>query len=109
MTSNDTVVVVASVGAAEGNDEKVEQALRTAVQTVHAEPGRESYAFHRALGSRRRSFMIEKWASAEALDTHAKAPALATFVAALGGLLAKPLDIQTLTALPDGDDRIGRL
>jgi quinol monooxygenase YgiN len=109
MSSNDSVVVVAIVEAADGNEEKVEQALRAAVQAVHGEPGCERYALHRSLGSPATFVMIEKWASPGALDTHAKAPALAALVAALDGLLVRPPDIKKLTALADGDEQAGRL
>jgi quinol monooxygenase YgiN len=107
MTSNDSVVVVATVEAAEGNEEKVQQALRAAVRAVHAEPGCERYALHRDARSPRTFIMIEKWASADAVRTHGKAPALAELGAALDGLLARPLSVQTLTPLPDGDAHLG--
>jgi hypothetical protein len=41
--------------------------------------------------------------------THGKAPALAELGAALDGLLARPLGVQTLTPLPDGNDGLGRV
>jgi quinol monooxygenase YgiN len=109
MTSNDAIVVVATAEAAEGQEEKVEQAFRIAVQAVHAEPGCELYALHRDPRSPSTLVMVEKWASPDALRSHSKAPALAELRSALDGLLAKPLSVQTLTPLPDGDAQRGRV
>lgn len=109
MTSNDAIVVVATAEAAAGQEEKVEHAFRAAVRAVHAEPGCELYALHRDPRSPSTFVMVEKWASAEALRVHSKSAALAELGPALDGLLAKPLDVRTLTPLPDGDERLGRV
>jgi quinol monooxygenase YgiN len=105
MTSNGNVVVVVTIEAAEGNEDKVEQALREAVPVVHTEPGCVRYALHRDPQSPATFVMIENWESAEALDVHSKAPAFLKLGAALKGLLAKPLRVQRLSSLPEGDDR----
>ena len=47
--------------------------------------------------------MIERWESMDALATHGGAPALTELGAAIGGLLAGPLDVKTFTAVPAGD------
>ncbi|WAL69301.1 putative quinol monooxygenase [Amycolatopsis cynarae] len=109
MTSNDAVVVVATIQAAEGSEDKVEQAIRAAIPAVHAEPGCLKYALHRDLRSPGTFVMIEKWASAEALGVHGKGAALRELGAALDGLLSKPLSVQTLAALPEGDGDLGRV
>ncbi|KAA9165601.1 antibiotic biosynthesis monooxygenase [Amycolatopsis acidicola] len=107
--SDGSLVVVATIEAAEGNEEKVEQALRNAVRAVHAEPGCLRYALHRDAANPRTFVMVEKWASADALRTHSKAPALAELGKTLKGLLTKPLDVRTLAALPDGEDGQGAI
>lgn len=109
MTSNGAVVVVATAEAAEGREQEVEQAFRTAITAVHAEPGCELYALHRDSRTPSTFVMVEKWASAGALRAHSKGPALAELGAALQGLLAAPLKVQTLTPLPEGEDGLGHV
>jgi quinol monooxygenase YgiN len=105
----DTIVVVATIEAAEGNEERVEQALRMAVRAVHTEPGCLKYALHRDPRKPGKFVMIEKWESADALRTHGKAAPLAELGAALDGLLTGALDVQTFTALPEGDHELGQI
>lgn len=109
MGADDNVVVVATFEAAAGNEEKVEQALRAAVPAVHAEPGCLRYALHRDRRSPSTFVLIENWASPEAVDAHRAGPALAELVAAVDGLLARPLDVQLLTPMPGGDAERGRV
>ncbi|MFD4191732.1 MULTISPECIES: putative quinol monooxygenase [Amycolatopsis] len=109
MNQTDAVVVIATIEAAEGKEAQVEEALRTAVRAVHPEPGCERYALHRDAKSPTTFVMVEKWASGPALGAHGKGAALAELNAALDGLLAKPLDVQLLTPLPDGDGKLGAL
>lgn len=109
MGSSDNVVVVATFEAAEGNEERVERALRAAVEAVHAEPGCLRYALHRDSRSPATFVLIENWASPEAIEAHRKAPALADLVAGVDGLLAKPLQVQLLTPMPGGDHERGRV
>jgi quinol monooxygenase YgiN len=106
---SENVVVVATIEAKEGNEDRVEQALRTAVRAVHGEPGCLKYALHRDPRNPAKFVMIENWESADALRTHGKAAPLAELGAALDGLLAGQLDVQTFTALPDGDENLGKL
>ncbi|HET6500171.1 MAG TPA: putative quinol monooxygenase [Amycolatopsis sp.] len=105
MTSNGNIVVVATIEAAEGNEDKVEQALREAIPVVHTEPGCLRYALHRDPQSPATFVMIENWESDEALAAHFQTPAFLKLGAALNGLLAKPLLIQRLSSLPEGGDR----
>ncbi|GAA5169933.1 MULTISPECIES: putative quinol monooxygenase [Amycolatopsis] len=109
MTSENPVVVVATAEASPGKEDEVEQAFRKAVRAVHTEPGCLLYALHRDPRSPSTFVMVEKWASAEALATHGKAPALAELGGVLKGLLARPLEVRTLTPLPEGDERLGQV
>ena len=103
------VVVVATAEAAPGQEEKVEQAFRTAVRAVHGEPGCLLYALHRDPRSPSTFVMVEKWASLEALRDHGRAPALTELGATLKDLMAAPLEVRTLIPVPEGDERLGRV
>lgn len=107
MNQTDGVVVIATIEAAEGKETQVEEALRTAVRAVHAEPGCDRYALHRSPRSATTFVMVERWASGPALGAHGKGAALAELNAAVDGLLAKPIDVQILMPLPDGDAQLG--
>ena len=109
MNQTDGVVVIATLEAEEGKETQVEEVLRTAVSAVHTEPGCERYALHRSPQSSTTFVMVEKWASGPALGAHGKGAALAELRAALDGLLAKLMDVQVLTPLPDGDRQLGAL
>jgi quinol monooxygenase YgiN len=109
VTLNDSVVIVATVEAAEGQEEKLEQVFRTAIPAIHAEPGCELYALHRDPASPSTFVLFEKWASPDALRTHLEGPVLSEFGAVVEGLLAGPMKVQTLTPLPLGDAQLGRV
>jgi quinol monooxygenase YgiN len=66
--SNDVIVIVASVKAKEGRAGELEEAFRKQVLQVQQEPGCLLYALHRT--GEGGFVFIEKWASAEALETH---------------------------------------
>ncbi len=100
------VVVVATIVPKPAHLEEVAAALQTAVGQVHPEDGCELYALHR---NDERLVMIEQWSSAETLRVHGRGPALARLTAALDGLLAGPLDVVMLTAVPAGDPVKGQL
>lgn len=106
--ADEPVVVVATIKPLEGKADEVEAALRAAVREVHAEPGCRRYALHRATAGGA-FVLIEQWASAQALDTHSKQPALAELRRRLDGLLAERLDVVVLDALPEGDPELGAL
>ncbi|MGV9669645.1 putative quinol monooxygenase [Gordonia sp. NPDC003504] len=102
------VIVVATISPQEGREAEVKDAILTAIDKVHGEPGCELYALHEAaVGTD--FVMIEKWESADALKVHGSAPALAELGAAIGPLLAGPLDVKTFTAVPAGDANKGAL
>ena len=83
--------------------EAVREAVLAAIPEVHGEPGCGKYALHEATGDSTDLVMIERWESMDALATHGGAPALTELGAAIGGLLAGPLDVKTFTAVPAGD------
>lgn len=97
------VIVVATISPKPGEEDKVREAVLAAIPKVHGEPGCGKYALHEATGDSTDLVMIEGWESMDALATHGGAPALTELGAAIGGLLAGPLDVKTFTAVPAGD------
>jgi len=100
-TDDNAVVVVATITPAEGREADVEKALRKTIPAVHDEPGCLLYALHRAPSGA--FVMVEKWASAQALEVHGTAAALTALGPMLEGALAAPTDVQVLEPLPEGD------
>jgi quinol monooxygenase YgiN len=101
-----SVVVVATITPAEGHYAEVRHILLDTIPRVHEEPGCERYSLHE---DGERLVMIEKWESAEALQTHSSAEPLADAGRAMAGKLAGALDVRTLTAVPTGDPVKGAL
>ena len=87
----------------------VEQALRAAVGAAHAEPGCELYALHRTNDEPVRFVMIEQWVDADALSAHMEGDGVKSLLPVLAGTLAKPPQVLRLTAVPEGDTKLGRL
>ena len=101
-----SVVVVATITPSEGNYDEVRQILLDTIPLVHQEPGCELYSLHQ---DGERFVMIEKWESAEALQTHSSAEPLRNAGRAMAGKLAGKLDVRTLSAVPAGDAAKGAL
>lgn len=99
-------VLVVTASPEPGHRAEVIAAFETAITRVHEEPGVEVYALHE---KRDRLVMIEKYESEDARAQHAKGPALADLMAALGGKLSRPLDAQRLEPHPFGDPQKGTL
>ncbi|AZG46509.1 putative quinol monooxygenase [Gordonia insulae] len=103
------IIVVATISPKPGEEAAVRNAILSAIPKVHDEPGCIAYALHEATGDSTDLVMIEKWESMEALGTHGSAPALAELGAAIGELLAGPLDVKTFTAVAAGQDGKGTI
>ena len=101
------VVVTAVFTPAPGQFDAVHEALLPAIAAVHEEPGCELYAIHRAPDDT--IVMIEKWESAELLDSHGAGSAVAALNASLEGKLARPVEVTRLVPLPAGTDLQGVL
>jgi quinol monooxygenase YgiN len=101
-----SVIVVATITPLPEHRDEVIAAFEQTIPAVHAEPGCELYSLNEKDD---RLVMIEKWASAEALETHRTAQALAELAPKLAGKLAAGLDVQVLTARPAGTDAQGAL
>jgi quinol monooxygenase YgiN len=100
------VVVVATIRPLPEHRDEVLAAFRDTIPAVHLEPGCVFYALHEKAD---RLVMIEQWASAEALATHAKAEALQLLNPRLEGKLVEKTDVQVLNPVPVGADELGRL
>lgn len=87
----------------------VEEALRAAVRAAHSEPGCQLYALHRSDEQPVRFVMVEQWADAGALSAHMEGQGIQTLRPVLATKLAGPPQILRLTAVPDGDTKLGRL
>jgi quinol monooxygenase YgiN len=103
-----SVVLVATIRPKADRQQDVVDAFTSGIPRVHAEDaGCELYALH--TGGDGRVVMIEKWASAEALQAHGRSDAYAALGRSLAGLLDGAPDLQTLTAVPAGTPDQGAL
>ncbi len=94
------VVVVATLRPLPEHRAEVIAAMERVIADVHAhDDGCLLYALNEGDD---RLVMVEKWASAEALDEHSRGPALAELNEALNGRLAGGLDVQVLRPHPAG-------
>jgi quinol monooxygenase YgiN len=73
---------------------------------VHEEAGCELYSLHE---DGQRLVMVERWESAEALDTHSNGEVLRDAGRAMAGKLEGKVDVRTLSAVPAGDATKGAL
>jgi quinol monooxygenase YgiN len=101
------VVVTAVFVPAEGKRAELIAALREAIPAVHAEPGCELYAIHDAEDDT--VTMLEKWSSAAELDAHAAGEPVARLNRLIDGLIASPVVVTRMTAIPAGTDDQGLL
>lgn len=107
MHATDPVVVTAYFFPKPEHRPAVMEALRVAIPRVHDEPGCELYAITDAPDGS--IVMIEKWNSVAELDAHGNSEAVADLVAALDGLLERPVDVTRLVPVPLGDPVKGQL
>ena len=74
--------------------------IKETIEQVHAEDGCELYSLNEAPG---RLVMVEKWASRQALDAHAKGPNLAALGPKLAGKVTAAPEVFVLQPVPAGD------
>ena len=102
-----TVIVTAVFTPKEGALSAVAAALSPAIAEVHQEPGCLLYSIHEAPNGQ--IVMIEKWETAELLDTHGEAEAVKRLNASLDGLLQEPVEVTRLSPIPAGTEHQGTL
>jgi len=99
------VVVVATIRPLPEHRAEVIAAMEKVIADVHAhDNGCLLYALHEGDD---RLVMVEKWASAEALDKHARGPALVELNQALNGRIEGGPDVQVLRPHPAGTPQQG--
>jgi quinol monooxygenase YgiN len=101
-----SVVVLATITPLPEHRDAVREALEAAQPAVHEEDGCAVYALHE---TRETFVLIEQWRDREALQNHAQGRAFTTLTAALDGMLACPMAVQTLRPLPGGSPQRGAL
>jgi quinol monooxygenase YgiN len=99
-----SVVVVATVRPLPEHRAAVIEAIKETVAQVHGEEGCELYSLNEAPD---RLIMVEKWASQEALNTHARGPNLAALGPKLAGKVTGAPDVIVLQPVPAGDPAKG--
>lgn len=106
-TETEPIVVTAVFTPIEGRFDEVVAALKPAIAAVHAEEGCLLYAIHEAPNGT--IVMIEKWESAELLDSHGAGEAVAALNESLNGLTAAPTDVTRLVPITAGTEDQGAL
>jgi quinol monooxygenase YgiN len=109
MTDTTPMITVAVLEPQPDQVAAVEDALRAAVRAAHSEAGCQRYALHRTADEPVRFVMVEQWADADALAAHMTGDGIAALRPVLATLLAAPPQILRLTALPDGDAKLGQI
>ena len=99
-------VLVAIITPMPGKLDEAAELFTRVIPTVHGEPGCELYSLHRNAD---KLVMIEKWADGDALAAHRHAPSLAEIGSKMGDLVAEPMQVLVLDALPAGDPAKGAL
>ena len=103
MTPSAEIVVAAIVEVRpEARDEAL-TALTAGIAATHGEQGCVAYALHEDVEQPARFVILEKWATATALQEHGQTEHLKAMFAAVGPLLAQPPTIVRTAPLPVGD------
>lgn len=101
------IVVVAIFRAAKGKLDELRQALVESIPAVHTEDGCELYAIHDAPDGI--IYMLEKWTSVAALDTHGSSEPTRLLGASVSGLTAGPPEVIRMHPIPAGTPEQGLL
>ncbi|MGP9538585.1 putative quinol monooxygenase [Brachybacterium sp. AOP43-C2-M15] len=101
------VVVTAVFFPKPGRKQELAEAMRRGIEAVHTEEGCELYSIHDAEDGT--ITMIEKWSSAEALDTHGDSDQVAILREDVADLIEKPALVTRMTPIPAGTEAQGRI
>lgn len=99
-------VIVATITPKPDKVDEVAEVLTRLIPEVHNEDGCEVYALHKG---KDRFVFVEKWRDMAALGAHSGAPSIKALNEGLKDLVAGPLDVQVLEAVPAGDPAKGAL
>ena len=104
---SESVVVTAIFTPVEGRKSELSAALVATIPAVHDEQGCILYAIHDAEDGT--ITMLEKWASRDDLAVHAAGAPVAALNAAIEGLIASPVVVTLMDAIPAGTAEQGTL
>lgn len=104
---SEPIVVTAVFRPNPGAFDQVVEVLSRAIAEVHQEDGCLLYAIHRDPDDQ--IIMIEKWASAEQLDTHGSSVGVTLLNEGIAGLMAQPTVVTRLVPIPAGTADQGQL
>ncbi|UNO43031.1 putative quinol monooxygenase [Streptomyces sp. MST-110588] len=93
-------VVVATLKTKPGQLDAAVEVFRAHSPAVHKENGCLLYAVHTGPD---RLVVVENWSDAATLDAHSRGAALTAIAAGVSDLLAEPMDVAVLDAVPMGD------
>ncbi len=107
MSASDPVVVTAVFVPLPGKRDELVRRLEPAIREVHEEEGCLLYAIHDAPDGS--IVMIEKWASDELLDAHSVGEPVQRLRVAIADVIAAPVQVTKLRAIPAGTPEQGAL
>ncbi|MDY6908261.1 MAG: putative quinol monooxygenase [Chloroflexota bacterium] len=87
------IVVAATLMAAEGKGDELEQQFKALVPKCLGDPGTVAYAVHRGLDDPSKFLVYEKYASGDALKAHSQTPHFKEFSQAISSLVQGRADI----------------
>ncbi len=93
------VRVIARFVAKAGKEAELRQLLQGLVAPTHAEAGCEIYDLYES-DIPGRFYFYELWTTKESLDAHLSAPHLEHLKSVIGDLVAEPLEVNLVKALP---------
>jgi len=90
----ENMIVVAKLKAKSGEENKMEEALRSMVSKVEAEEGTLMYSLHRSQKDPTQFLFYEKYTDAEALKAHSETPYFKELFGVLQPLVDGPPEIE---------------
>jgi quinol monooxygenase YgiN len=97
------LVAVAHLHAIPGREGEARTALEAVQRDTHTESGCLLYALHVDQADPCAFVMVESWESEDALEAHLATPYVQALIARGDELFDRPVEIERLSALPNGD------
>lgn len=101
-----SVVVVAVLEPKAGRVQEILDAFAIVSPLVHQETGCELYAAHTDDES---VYMVERWTTEADLAAHAAGAPFEKLTGLIGDVLARPIEVHTLRAVPLGVEALGTI
>ena len=96
------LVVAGDVEIDPAHRDRAIEAARAVMAATRQEPGCLEYTIAADVDDPARFVIVEKWASAEALEAHFETPHMAEFQAAMAGLGVRRLDVKRYEVAREG-------